>query len=79
MTDTKLNILNSKGKFVASYSRENAKPNTTLSATWDGKATAGNNAGLAKGKRVAKGTYSVAVYAGQTTLKSNTMKIKIVY
>jgi flagellar hook assembly protein FlgD len=50
-----------------------AKPNTACNVYWDGKATAGNTAGLAKGALVPAGSYRVQVFAANTSVKLSTV------
>jgi sugar lactone lactonase YvrE/flagellar hook assembly protein FlgD len=64
--NTQVRIVNAAGKIVALYKKNLCFPSKTHAAYWDGKATAGNNAGLSTGAPLPAGKYKVQIVAGKT-------------
>lgn len=75
-TDAVVRVYNSSGKIAATVkSITNLLPSSVLTAiTWNGKATAGNTAGLKAGALVPTGTYTIRITVGA---KVYTKTIKI--
>lgn len=64
-TNATVQVINSRGKVAAAVkSFVNMPPSRYYAVTWNGKATAGNTAGLATGALVPVGTYTVRITAG---------------